>query len=75
MPLAKAVIHRLPKAVVRVRARVRHFWICGRQRSTGASFLRVFRLPLTDPIPRSVHSHHHHHHHHHHHLGLVQEAK
>jgi hypothetical protein len=44
--IAQAVSRWLPTAAARVRARVWSCGICGGQRGSGASFLRVLRFPL-----------------------------
>jgi hypothetical protein len=45
--IAQAVSRWLPTAAARVQARVTSCGICGRQRGTGAGFLRVLRFPLS----------------------------
>jgi hypothetical protein len=46
-----SVCRRLPTAAARIRAQVSSYWICGRQRGTGAGFLRVLQFPLPVLIP------------------------
>jgi hypothetical protein len=45
---------RLPTAAALVRVRVRSCEICGGQRGTGESFLRVLRFPLPIRIPQII---------------------
>jgi hypothetical protein len=49
--LAQAVSSRLPTTAARVRARVSSCGICGGQKGTGPSFLRVLQFPLPILIP------------------------